>query len=94
MQPAEYEISCDLCDGCNLSWSEFCGEVWCHDCQKDTPGNSGIFDGPISIKLCQMMGLCFDKFDLETKKRLIMEETDEGVIWVPEKTDEVLPQTV
>lgn len=65
-KPHEYGIDCDLCGGGNLHWSEFDGLIWCYDCEKDTEGTDGIFDGPIMIGVCGMMGMCFDKVNIET----------------------------
>ena len=70
MKPTAYEISCDLCGGTNIHWSEFEHMIWCYDCEKDTPGNPGIFDGPIPIKLCEMLGMSFDRIDLTTGERI------------------------
>ena len=38
MDPAEYEIECDHCDGTNIAWSEFKHMIWCYDCKIDTKG--------------------------------------------------------
>ncbi len=67
-KPQEYSIACDICGGNNLEWSEFDKLIWCYDCEKDTPGTGGIFDGPIPVQTCQMMGICFDKINIETKE--------------------------
>ena len=68
-QPYEYEMSCDVCGGSNLAWSEFEGFVWCYDCKMDTPGDKGIFDGPVSVALLGMFGLSLDRVSLETGRR-------------------------
>jgi hypothetical protein len=62
--PKVYCIKCDKCDGDNIQWSEFEGKIWCYDCEIDTKGTGGIFDGPISKGICEMMGIHFDKIDL------------------------------
>lgn len=61
-KPIVYEMSCDLCGGINIEWSEYEGMIWCYDCQKDTKGNGGLFDGPISLELCDMFGISFKRF--------------------------------
>lgn len=71
-QPWEYEISCDLCGGTNIAWSEYEHMIWCFDCEKDTAGDGGVFDGPIALGLCGMLGLNFDRVDLKTGKRLYL----------------------
>ena len=69
-KPQEYEIHCDKCGGLNLNWSEWEGLIWCYDCQIDTPGDKGIFSGPIPMTLATYLGICFDRYDLETQKVL------------------------
>ncbi len=84
MQPAAYEMSCDICGGNNITWSEFEKMIWCYDCQKDTPGNGGIFDGPIPINVCQILGVSFDRIDIATGKILIMREIEGNLEWLPD----------
>jgi hypothetical protein len=62
--PKIYCIECDKCGGSNIQWSEFEGHIWCYDCEIDTKGTGGIFDGPIPINLCKSMGIHFDRIDL------------------------------
>lgn len=71
-QPSEYEISCLLCKGSNITWSEFEGRVWCWSCNKDTRGTGGIFGGPIPINALGLMGLTLDRIHLKTGKRMKM----------------------
>lgn len=75
-QPYLYGISCDLCGGTNITWSEFEHEIWCYDCQKDTPGNAGIFDGPIPVQLTKMLigNDCFDRIEIKSGKIIKMED--------------------
>lgn len=82
MRPTAYEISCDLCGGGNLDWSEFEGCVWCQNCKKDTPGNGGVFDGPIPLEVCKVLGISFDKVNLKTRQRLYIKVLKTGkLIW-------------
>lgn len=67
-KPAAYEVRCDNCGGSNIAWSEYEGHIWCFDCEIDTVGDKGIFDGPIPVGLCKNMGISFDRIDLETKR--------------------------
>ena len=62
--PANYEITCDKCNGSNIQWSEFEGLIWCYDCKIDTKGTAGIFDGPIPVSVCEVLGISFDKYDM------------------------------
>ena len=87
MKPTVYEISCDLCGGSNITWSEYEHRIWCYDCQKDTPGNGGIFDGPIPMHLCEVMGISFDKIEIATGDRLYEHIKDGKIYW--DKTQEV-----
>ena len=65
-KPQIYEIECDICGGENLHWSEYDHLIWCYDCEKDTKGTGGIFDGPVPVGMAQLLGLCFDEIDIET----------------------------
>lgn len=67
-KPTVYCIQCDLCNGSNITWSEFEHKIWCYDCKKDTSGTGGIFDGPIPVGLCKIMGIRFDRINIKTKK--------------------------
>lgn len=68
--PKDYQMSCDKCGGTNIEWSEFEGHIFCYDCKIDTPGNKGIFDGPIPIHAAKILGMSFDRIDLQTHKLL------------------------
>jgi hypothetical protein len=80
-KPTVYEISCDICGGQNITWSEFEHLIWCYDCQKDTPGDGGIFDGPIPVNLCKMMGISFDKIEIPSGDRLYEHMKDGNIYW-------------
>jgi hypothetical protein len=69
-KPQEYEMSCDRCHGSNIQWSEWEGLIWCYDCKVDTKGDGGVFDGPIPIQTAELLGLCFDRVDIENGKIL------------------------
>ena len=81
MKPPAYEISCDLCGGDNITWSEFEHMIWCFDCKKDTAGTSGVLDGIVALQAAPLLGLSFDRIDLETGKRLYMKELDGKLTW-------------
>lgn len=61
--PAVYGMSCDLCGGSEIYWSEWKGHIWCYDCERDTVGDPGIFGGPIPVRLCESIGISFDKME-------------------------------
>lgn len=70
LPPMAYEITCSKCRGSNLEWSEFRHHIWCYDCEIDfDPKDSehaGVFSGPIPIQAAYLLGLTFDRFNLET----------------------------
>jgi hypothetical protein len=66
--PAEYCITCDRCDETNIEWSEFEGLIWCYKCRKDVKGTMGIFDGPIPVGACEVMGISLDRWDMINKR--------------------------
>ncbi len=70
--PYAYDIECDQCGGTNITWSEYEKKIWCFDCEIDTDGTGGIFDGPIPVQLCEMMGISFDRIRVSDGKRLKM----------------------
>lgn len=68
-RPAEYEIAGCPCGNADPEWSEYKGHLWCAKCQKDfIPEHNGIFDGPIPVNGARLMGICLDRFNLETQK--------------------------
>ncbi len=67
-KPQRYDLHCDKCGGSNITWSEFEGMIWCYKCQIDTPGDEGIFSGPIPVEVSKMMGISFDRFYLKSKR--------------------------
>ena len=79
MKPPSYDIRCDICDGSNISWSEFEEKIWCFDCEKDTPGTGGIFRGPLPVAVAGILGISFDRIDLETGNLLKMRVSDGGI---------------
>ncbi|GAG30258.1 unnamed protein product [marine sediment metagenome] len=84
MPPQAYEIRCNICNGANITWSEYEEKIWCYNCKKDTPGTGGIFGGPVPIEVSQMFGISFDRIDLKTKKRLYMKRVGNKFIWEAE----------
>jgi len=71
-QPQVYEITCDICGGINLEWSEFENMVWCYVCGTDNKGRGGIFSGPIPINLLGLLGLSLDRIHIKSGKRMKM----------------------
>lgn len=66
--PTIYEVFCNKCKGKNIAWSEYEHRIWCYDCRKDVVGTGGIFDGPIPIKICEMVGISFWRRYLKSDK--------------------------
>lgn len=67
MQPRHFEMApCD-CGNHDTMWSEYAKHLWCPKCEIDfVAKHSGIFDGPIPIKTCALMGLSFDRLNMAT----------------------------
>lgn len=89
--PIVYEIYCDICNGDNITWSEYKGLIWCFDCEKDTRGTGGIFDGPIPIRFSNMMGINFDIIRLEDNELLKMDVDENGKIIYKDKNGIIYP---
>ena len=68
LPPYAYEISgCPHCKFPKCLWSEFAHMSWCPMCSKDFfPAHGGIFDGPIPVETCRMLGIVFDRYELST----------------------------
>jgi hypothetical protein len=65
--PATYEIAPCACGNQETEWSEYEGRLWCPICKIDfVPGHNGLFDGPIPVNGCRLMGIYFDRLNLET----------------------------
>ena len=66
-RPRVFEISGCSCGNNDPEWSEYNGHLWCPKCEKDfEPKHGGVFDGPICVNLCELLGIYFDTLDLET----------------------------
>jgi len=84
-KPQDYGINCDLCGGSNIEWSEFEHMIWCYDCQKDTPGDGGVFDGPIPMGASRLLGMNFDRVEIKTGQRLYCTQRGRKLIWCHKK---------
>jgi hypothetical protein len=92
LPPTSFEIRCDKCGGTNITWSEWEHLIWCYDCEIDTEGTESVFDGPVGLQACKMLGLCFDRIDLKTRQRTTpVLEGDRLVYKTPEQ---VIPQGI
>jgi len=79
-EPKEYEMHCDICKGTNITWSEYDHMIWCYDCQKDTKGFGGVFEGPIAIGAMSLLGMSLDRINLRTGKRSTLRMNENGHI--------------
>ena len=88
LSPVMYEMKCDLCDGINITWSEYCHKIYCYDCQKDTPGFPGIFGGPIPLKVCLFLGILFDRIHLKTGRimKIVYRKRSGKLVWKFDKS--------
>lgn len=87
LPPYVYDITCDKCNGTNIEWSEYESKIWCYDCKIDTKGTGGVFVGPIPIYTSYLLGISFDRINLETKQieRLNLDtlEKENKMVWDP-----------
>ena len=68
-RPKEYGIALHPCGDINPEWSEYKDYLWCPACKCEfIPEHWGLFDGPIGINVCKMLGISFDRFNLETQQ--------------------------
>lgn len=68
MPPSHFEIPGCEC-GNEPAWSEFREHLWCAQCQKDfVPKHWGVLDGPVPVHGALLMGMNFDRFNLETNQ--------------------------
>lgn len=66
-RPCDYEISGCKCGNADPDWSEYKRHLWCPVCQIDfVPEHNGVFDGPICLTVCTLLGISFDQYNLET----------------------------
>lgn len=70
-RPAMYGVDNCPCGNADPDWSEFEEHLWCPTCQKDfQPRSWGLFDGPVGVCLCELLGIYFDRVDLVNNKLL------------------------
>ena len=68
-KPSVFEVAPCTCGNHETQWSEFEGHLWCEKCQKDfIPEHNGIFEGPIPAKAAGLLGISFDRLNLETER--------------------------
>jgi hypothetical protein len=66
--PQGFDIVCPCCNGNNLAWSEFVGNIWCYDCEKDLDNYHNPMSGPVPMQVAAMLGFNFDIYNMETQK--------------------------
>lgn len=68
--PEVYEMAgCPTCRNYHTEWSEYEKHLWCAKCKIDfIPEHCGIFDGPIPIGVCRLLGIKFNRINLETRE--------------------------
>lgn len=87
-EPIMFDMMCDKCEGRNIAWSEYVEMIWCYDCEIDTKGY-GIFDGPIPFHLSEMLGMSFDRYNMETGKIDECILKDGKMKWIPMTEEKV-----
>ena len=76
MLPLEYGIDSCPCGKGDTQWSEYEDRLWCPRCEIDfEPQHWGVFDGPIPVEACELLGISFDRFRLSDKKILKFKTT-------------------
>jgi hypothetical protein len=86
--PATYEVTCPKCGGNNIEWSEWAEHLWCYSCQKDfkiTVKSMGVFSGPIPMEVSGLLGMCFDRWDMEKKKFIVWDEENKKDVYLSKK---------
>lgn len=66
--PATFSLKCSKCQGQNIYWSEFENHIWCFKCEEDIYYETSHEIFPVG--LARMLGITFDKIDLETGERI------------------------
>lgn len=74
--PTNYEIRCDLCNGTNITWSEYKDRIWCYDCEKDTKGTPNCLNGPVPITVARLLNCPPDELHIKTNKVKIAEREE------------------
>lgn len=65
--PDNYGFPAHSCGQVADQWSEFVGHLWCEKCSVDfKPDHGGVFDGPVPLHTAGLLGLSFDRYNLET----------------------------
>jgi len=65
--PRDYGMAPCACGNHETQWSEFKGHLWCDKCNIDfKPEHGGVFDGPIPVYTSALLGMRFDRLNLET----------------------------
>ncbi len=87
MNPKMYDIQCSICGGVDITWSEYESHIWCFNCQKDiflTGYTCGIFSGPIPVEVSNMLGIKFDRINLQHNEiitKVDFNNQDELLYW-------------
>ena len=81
--PAHFEVAPCSCGNHDTQWSEFQSHLWCAECEKDfIPAHTGVFSGPIPRHAAMLLGMSFDRMNLETGQveRVDVETAQYGAI--------------
>lgn len=69
LQPKQFEMGPCECGNFDLQWSEWERHLWCDKCQIDfIPENKGVFDGPIPGRIAALLGMTFDRYNMDTQR--------------------------
>lgn len=82
--PDVYDIICPNKNEDNfdhkIDWSDLENHIWCYECNDDIflpDDKAGIFSGPIPVGISKMLGISFDRINIETKEIVKCPKTDE-----------------
>jgi len=66
LAPGVFDLPPCSCGNPETQWSEYEHHLWCDKCNKDfVPAHNGVFDGPIPVMACALLGISFDRFNIE-----------------------------
>ena len=82
LQPVAYGISGCKCGNNNCKWSEYSKHLWCEKCNIDfIPEFDGVFDGPILLHTCGLLGIVFDRYNVRSKRVVKFESKEWDKTW-------------
>lgn len=95
LQPKDFQIAPCTCGNHETQWSEFQKHLWCDRCEIDfLPEHNGVFEGPILPRVCAMMGIIFDRFNMDTQQVEVFDLEGGSCDWIPQPPVETQDTTI